>query len=133
MAFAQRVHCGQQQRSQPGEAVGLNRTSISNIEFDELVRQQGAMISRSSFRDGDLSGMLLRRDGQPPVIGANDSQPPLRQRFTIARELGHLLLHLDREVVLDRPVRINLRDGLSSTATDRIVKRSKRTPSLRVC
>ncbi|MEU6326752.1 ImmA/IrrE family metallo-endopeptidase [Streptomyces sp. NPDC047049] len=89
------------------------------VDIEQLVRHQGAMISRSSFKDGDVSGMLLRRDGQPPVIGVNDSQPRLRQRFTIAHELGHLVLHPGREVVLDRPVRINLRDGTSSTATDR--------------
>lgn len=89
------------------------------VNVEQLVRQQGAMVSKSSFRDGDVSGMLLRREGQSPVIGVNDSQPLLRQRFTIAHELGHLLLHPGREVVLDRPVRINMRDGLSSTATDR--------------
>ncbi len=47
------------------------------VNVERLVRHQGAMVSRSSFKDGDVSGMLLRRDGQSPVIGVNDSQPPL--------------------------------------------------------
>lgn len=46
------------------------------VNVERLVRHQGAMVSRSSFKDGDVSGMLLRRDGQSPVIGVNDSQPP---------------------------------------------------------
>ncbi|WP_308101716.1 ImmA/IrrE family metallo-endopeptidase [Streptomyces sp. S07_1.15] len=77
------------------------------------------MISRSTFKDGDVSGMLLRQDGRTPIVGVNDAHSAHRQRFTIAHELGHLLLHPGREVVLDRPVRVNLRDKTSSMATDR--------------
>lgn len=36
-----------------------------------------------------LSGLLKKDDG---VIGVNESHHPLRQRFTIAHELGHFLL-----------------------------------------
>ncbi|WP_329176816.1 ImmA/IrrE family metallo-endopeptidase [Streptomyces sp. NBC_01477] len=89
------------------------------IAVERLAQHVGAVISRSSFDDGDVSGMLLRRDGEAPVIGVNDSHSDNRQRFTVAHEIGHLLLHPGREVVLDRPVRVNLRDKTSSTATDR--------------
>ncbi|MEV4862510.1 ImmA/IrrE family metallo-endopeptidase [Streptomyces ossamyceticus] len=40
-------------------------------------------------------------------------------RICIAHGFGHLLLYPGREVVLDRPVRVNLRDKTSSTASDR--------------
>ncbi|MFF8843411.1 ImmA/IrrE family metallo-endopeptidase [Streptomyces sp. NPDC015127] len=88
------------------------------MDVERLAAIHGALVSRSPFKDGEVSGMLLRREGQPPVIGVNDTHPERRQRFTIAHELGHLLLHPGREVVLDRPVRINLRDRASSMATD---------------
>lgn len=40
------------------------------------------------------------------------------QRFTIAHELGHRALHPGHELILDVPVRFNMRDGTSGTATD---------------
>ena len=36
-----------------------------------------------------ISGLLKKEDG---VIGVNQAHHPLRQRFTIAHELGHFLL-----------------------------------------
>ncbi|WP_328828478.1 MULTISPECIES: ImmA/IrrE family metallo-endopeptidase [unclassified Streptomyces] len=89
------------------------------VNVERLAAQLGVVVSRSSFKDGDVSGMLVRQDGQSPVVGVNDSHSSHRQRFTIAHELGHFLLHPGREVVLDRPVRVNLRDKTSSMATDR--------------
>ncbi|MFD8569591.1 ImmA/IrrE family metallo-endopeptidase [Streptomyces sp. NPDC059639] len=91
----------------------------SPVDVERLAIHLGVVISRSAFKDGDVSGMLVRQDGQSPVVGVNDAHSRNRQRFTIAHEFGHLLLHPGREVVLDRPVRVNLRDKTSSTATDR--------------
>jgi len=44
--------------------------------------------------------------------------PLVRQRFTIAHELGHRALHPGRELILDVPVRVNLRDKTSSMASE---------------
>lgn len=60
--------------------------------------------------------MLVRGHGQT-VIGVNSLHHPNRQRFTIAHELGHLLLHKD-EVHIDRSFRVNRRDEVSSLAVD---------------
>ncbi|MHC5903320.1 ImmA/IrrE family metallo-endopeptidase [Streptomyces sp. S6] len=89
------------------------------ISVERLAEHLGIVVSRSAFKDGDVSGMLIRQDGRAPVIGVNDVHSDRRQRFTIAHELGHFLLHPGREIVLDRPVRVNLRDKTSSMATDR--------------
>ncbi|MGW7406819.1 ImmA/IrrE family metallo-endopeptidase [Streptomyces sp. NPDC054833] len=89
------------------------------VDVERLAAHLDVLISRSAFKDGDVSGMLVRQDGRSPVVGVNDSHSRQRQRFTIAHELGHLILHPGREVVLDRPVRVNLRDKASSMATDR--------------
>ena len=65
--------------------------------------------------DESISGMLLR-DGDQAVIGVNRSHATVRQRFTVAHELGHLLLHKGTPLFVDRDVRVNMRDGRSSTA-----------------
>lgn len=66
----------------------------------------------------DVSGMLLRQ-GTHSVIGVNEDHAQVRQRFTVAHELGHLHLHPGRPVILDAAVLVNLRDQVSSLATDR--------------
>lgn len=68
--------------------------------------------------DDDVSGMLLRRDGRC-VIGVNRIHSPLRQRFTVAHELGHLRIHRGRPLILDTDTRVNYRNTVSSMATDR--------------
>ena len=67
--------------------------------------------------DRNVSGLLLRQ-GDAKAIGVNAAHPRVRQRFTVAHELGHLLLHPGRDLILDH-VRVNLRDDRSSMGTDR--------------
>lgn len=64
----------------------------------------------------DVSGMLVRERDRI-VIGVNADHSENRQRFTVAHELGHLVLHRGRPLVVDA-ARINLRDRTSSLATD---------------
>lgn len=67
--------------------------------------------------DRNVSGLLFRQ-GEDKAIGVNAAHPPVRQRFTIAHELGHLRLHPGKDLFLDH-VRVNLRDDVSSLGTDR--------------
>jgi len=52
------------------------------------------------------------------VIGVNSEHSRTRQRFTIAHELGHLLLHADEEFHIDEKRPLARRDDVSSQATD---------------
>ncbi len=52
------------------------------------------------------------------MIGVANSQSSQRQRFTIAHELAHLILHDGEEVHVDKTFRVNLRSPLSSKAED---------------
>jgi Zn-dependent peptidase ImmA (M78 family) len=66
--------------------------------------------------DDNLSGFLFRekKNRQRSVIGANKSHHRHRQRFTIAHELGHFLLHEGETVHLDEhrnSFTINLRNS----------------------
>lgn len=82
------------------------------VPVEDIARHLGAQITYDAF-EGDVSGMLFR-DGDKVVIGVNSSQAPTRQRFTIAHECGHLLLHKGRPVYIDRFVRVNWRAGESN-------------------
>jgi len=66
-----------------------------------------------------VSGLLLREPGEAPIIGVNANNAEVRQRFTVAHELGHLVLHKGKRLVVDRAVRVNFRDTVSTLATDR--------------
>jgi len=66
--------------------------------------------------DGDVSGMLYReQEGGNPVIVINTSNANVRQRFTIAHEIGHHVLH-DDTLFIDKPVAVRFRDSRSSLA-----------------
>lgn len=87
------------------------------VPVQEIAAGLGAQVRYSPFDgDGDLAGILIRRGGET-VIGVNSLHHPNRQRFTIAHECGHLLLHKG-EVHIDRSFRINKRDSVSSQAVD---------------
>lgn len=53
---------------------------------------------RSSEFDDSISG-LLSLEGNQPVIGYNSLHPEVRQRFTIAHEIGHYVRHKDRSTL----------------------------------
>lgn len=87
------------------------------VPVESVAERLGAQISYSPF-EGDLSGMVFRDDAKV-IIGVNSLHHPNRQRFTIAHEIGHMLLHKGQEVHVDRTYRVNLRDDLSSQAVSR--------------
>lgn len=62
--------------------------------------------------DGGLSGALYRASDGHAVLGVNNWHVETRQRFTIAHELGHLLMHPD-ELFVDGVLK---RDDDSSLA-----------------
>jgi Zn-dependent peptidase ImmA (M78 family) len=86
------------------------------VPVDEIAQNERITIARSSA-DASESGFLLR-DGDVVIIGLNSRNTRRRQRFTIAHELGHWLLHEGRPIIVDHAVRINKRDQVSSAATD---------------
>jgi Zn-dependent peptidase ImmA (M78 family) len=86
------------------------------VPVEDIAARLGAKISFEPFEGkGELSGMLLRDKGQT-VIGINSSHPTVRQRFSIAHEIGHLVMH-QGSVYVDQTVRFN-RDSKSSMAID---------------
>lgn len=61
------------------------------IDVESIVKTEGILIRREELEDA-VSGMLVIKDDQA-VIGVNAKHHPNRQRFTVAHEFGHYLLH----------------------------------------
>jgi Zn-dependent peptidase ImmA (M78 family) len=82
------------------------------IPVDQIAVALGADITYEPY-DGDVSGMLYRSDTDI-LIGVNSMHPPTRQRFSLAHEIGHLVMHEGTPVFIDRFDRVNRRDGSSN-------------------
>jgi Zn-dependent peptidase ImmA (M78 family) len=65
----------------------------------------------------DISSVLFR-DADRIVIGINARHASTRQRFTIAHECGHLLLHTGRDLYIDRGFIVRSRDTTSAEVTN---------------
>lgn len=92
------------------------------VPVDQLIRSQGIEITRKRF-DDETSGLIYvdAKTGHA-VVGLNVSQSKTRQRFTLAHELGHFLLHKQNEGGLhvdDSDFFIKFRDHHSSDGSDR--------------
>jgi Zn-dependent peptidase ImmA (M78 family) len=63
------------------------------IPVDKIARSLGASVEFQRFDgdDQDVSGFVYSR-GSTKLIGVNALHPESRQRFTIAHEIGHLVL-----------------------------------------
>jgi Zn-dependent peptidase ImmA (M78 family) len=91
------------------------------VHVDRVAARLGVHVERTEFGD-DVSGVLVVEDGRG-VIGVNAAHAPTRQRFTIAHEIAHYVLHRDQlPVFIDKGLRQYLavfRDGSSSTGEHR--------------
>lgn len=78
------------------------------VPVEQIAILRGAHLKYAPY-DGDMSG-LLYRDADSTVIGINSLHHVHRQRFTIAHELGHLALHAEEELHVDRNYKIFRRE-----------------------
>lgn len=73
-----------------------NNLNSSNfpLEMETLIEGLGIAVIKHDF-DKDISG-VLSINGISKSIGVNRTESPKRQRFTLAHELGHYILHQDK-------------------------------------
>ena len=75
---------------------------IENAPIDiEKIAEHYAEIRSEELEDDNMSGMLYRHSENKNIIGINSRHPESRRRFTLAHELGHLLLHKNDEILID--------------------------------
>lgn len=100
------------------EILEKNKISDVPVPVERIAKSCGARVSHD-FLEGDLSGFLYIAHNQA-VIGVNTHHSHTRQRFTIAHELGHYLLHNQQEQIhIDHEFRARFRrNNLSSEGTD---------------
>jgi Zn-dependent peptidase ImmA (M78 family) len=104
-------------RKRAHDLLAIGKIEKPPVPVERLAALAGAEIRYEPFA-GDLSGIVHRTQGNRHIIGVNSLHPLTRRRFTIAHELGHLLLHKDEELHIDERFPIGLRSGLSSLAQD---------------
>ena len=97
------------------EILARSRIVEPAVPIDKMLIDAGIEIRRGAL--GEVSG-LITRNGSRTVIGINSDQAPTRQRFTMAHEYGHHLLHRDIQSHSDTNFRVRYRDRTSSEATD---------------
>jgi Zn-dependent peptidase ImmA (M78 family) len=85
------------------------------VRLEAIAKKLGIRIKHEPF-EGDISGVLYR-DPNGTIIGVNSLHHPNRQRFTIAHEIGHFVLH-EIDIHVDKGYRVVLRDSVSSQAVD---------------
>ncbi len=104
-------------RRRASELLKEARIKKAPVPVERLAEFVNATVRYEPFA-GELSGMVHRREDGSAVIGVNSMDAPTRRRFTIAHEIGHLMLHRGQDLHVDEKFPIGLRNQLSSMATD---------------
>ncbi|WP_408589299.1 ImmA/IrrE family metallo-endopeptidase [Novosphingobium sp.] len=92
------------------------------VPVERIIKRRNIKVQFSPL-DKELSGMALIKDGIS-IIGVNALHHPNRQRFTMAHELGHHVMHheaINGTVHVDKGfAMILMRDDLAAQGTDRM-------------
>ena len=107
-------------RAQSRAKALLEKHGFNDLPVDvaRLAKLEGVEVDRADFGD-EISGVLMK-DGDRAIIGVNARHAPTRQRFTIAHELGHFMLHTSRDLFVDKDYIVHFRDETSSAGVDPI-------------
>lgn len=85
------------------------------VPVERIVASYGIHLRKGDLED--VSGLIVR-DGTSVTIGVNAKQSRTRQRFTMAHEFGHFLLHEGMSSHVDHNYRVNFRSSESALAVD---------------
>src|SRR5688572_20586746 len=98
--------------------LSVQKISRLPVPVEKIVHGLGAELRYEPFEDEQeqISGMLFR-DNDRTVIGINSNEGETRQRFTIAHEIGHLILHKN-PMYVDTVAEVFLRNQTSGKGID---------------
>lgn len=68
------------------------------VDLEKAAEKLNIKVRRAPSED--FSGLLIRKDGRA-LIGINDDESHVRQRFTLAHELAHFCLHPTKDAFVD--------------------------------
>jgi Zn-dependent peptidase ImmA (M78 family) len=107
----------------------LRQLGMLSVPVDvELVAHRLNLRTEAAILGENVSGLLVV-EKQHGVIGYNETQAFVRQRFTIAHEIGHFVLHLRDDpsaLFIDTHYIVYRRDAQSSTGEDRREREANR-------
>ncbi len=110
MSLAAPLHDGERAAQTARQALGVGETApVSDLLV--LVEEQSAPVLVDRFDAEEVAGVLLRHDDGEAFVAVNADHWPVRQRFTLAHELGHLRM--------DHVAGVDWTDDLFGTAADR--------------
>ena len=105
-------------RSQKTAQIILNSVGYNiPIDIERIIQSYNIEIRSQSLEDS-MSSMLVIKNGRG-IIGINKAHPPTRQRFSLAHELGHYLLHSKSTQIFVDASTIFFRDELASEGSDK--------------
>jgi Zn-dependent peptidase ImmA (M78 family) len=78
----------------------IEKGPIENLA--EILEQQKIMLLDVDFGTERVDGRLMMASGKFPIIVTNKTLLGDRQRFTLAYQLGHLVMHLNTSPAFDR-------------------------------
>jgi Zn-dependent peptidase ImmA (M78 family) len=102
----------------------LERFSITSppIDVKKIAERLGYRVVLKFFDEEDLSGTVMRDARGVVTLGINTLHAPVRQRFSIAHEIGHAWLHLasgrQESFFVDPPAGVFFRDSKASHGED---------------
>jgi Zn-dependent peptidase ImmA (M78 family) len=98
------------------ELLKLGKTKSAPVNVEKLAKLVQAKIHYEPL-DDQISGLVTRTEDGTANIGVNKLHASTRQRFTIAHEIGHLLLH-EELLHVDQIFPLALRSATASMGTD---------------
>lgn len=98
------------------EALQKSGVRAIPISVTRVARHYGIEVFVEEFAE-DVSGVLLVEDEQP-LIGVNSQHHMNRQRFSVAHELGHFLMHMSGRNTFVDGAFVFFRDHVSTQGTD---------------
>ena len=73
------------------ERINVSNTNDNAINVVDIAEKRGIKVVYQPF-ESNISGVFFRKNNHL-YLGVNSTQQPNRQRFTIAHEIGHYILH----------------------------------------
>ena len=89
------------------------------VPLGKIAQLVNAKVQYEPFTGG-LSGLMHRNLDGTATIGINVAHAPVRRRFTLAHEIGHVVLHSDEQLHVDQAFPIAFRDEDSGLGTHEI-------------
>ena len=86
------------------------------IPIKDIIRSQGIKL-KTLDRGDDISGILIIERNNT-TIGYMSHEPEVRQRFTMAHELGHFILHREGELFVDKGFKTMYRPTTNTPSTE---------------